>query len=180
MRTCCAVATWGSRVIVAVLALSLTSLSAAPREGASDGQPAPRDDKKTAAKALPGPRPEYTAEQVVQIVMDALQNNDEADSGIAVTFNFASPENKKATGPLERFTPMVKTEAYRPMLRFRSADHGPVRTADGAAEQVVTLVAADGEIASYVFRLSKQTEGEFKGCWMTDGVYRVEPKGKPA
>ena len=130
----------------------------------------------------PGPRAEYGPDQVVQIVMDALQNNDDADAGIVTTFNFASPGNKRLTGPVERFIPMVKSPAYVPMLNFRSAEYGELKlSADKlSAEQIVTLTTADGETVSYLFHLSKQPDGEFKGCWMTDGVVRVQPKGPQA
>ena len=134
------------------------------------------------AGKLPGPRPEYKPEQVVQIVMDVLQNNDADDSGIAVTFNFASPDNKKVTGPLERFVPMVKTPAYRPMIGCKEVSLAKPVVTDDQAVQAVTVTAADGAKVQYVFLLSKQPDGEFKGCWMTDGVFRVEPRkpeGKP-
>lgn len=127
----------------------------------------------------PGPRTEYQPDQVVQIVMDALQNNDDRDSGIVTTFNFASPGNKKLTGPVDRFIPMVKSRAYQPMINFQAAEYGELKLSEdkGSAEQTVTLMSAGGEEAVYVFHLSKQPDGEFKGCWMTDGVIRVRPKG---
>ena len=130
----------------------------------------------------PGPRKEYGPDQVVQIVMDALQNNDDRDAGIVTTFNFASPGNKRFTGPVERFIPMVRSPAYQPMLNFRSAEYGELSLSEDklSAEQLVSLVAADGETVGYLFHLSKQPDGEFKGCWMTDGVVRVRPKGPQA
>jgi hypothetical protein len=62
--------------------------------------------------------------EVVRIVVDALRDNDAKDNGIAITFDFASPANQKATGPLERFVPLVKSPAYAPMLNHRSAEYG--------------------------------------------------------
>ena len=65
---------------------------------------------------------------------------------------------------------------------FCSSQNGSKSLGDDktTAEQTVTLIAADGDVATYLFRLSKQRDGEFKDCWMTDGVIRVEPKGKQA
>jgi hypothetical protein len=156
---------------------------AAPGDGAAGAPstaPATRPHADPATR--PGPRREYEPDQVVQIVMDALQNNDDRDSGIVTTFNFASPGNKKLTGPVERFIPMVKSPAYQPMLNFQSAEYGELTLSQdkASAEQTVTLTTADGEVAVYLFHLSKQTDGEFKGCWMTDGVLRVRLKGKQA
>jgi hypothetical protein len=130
----------------------------------------------------PGPRAEYGPDQVVQIVMDALQNNDDHDAGIVTTFNFASPGNKRLTGPVERFIPMVRSAAYRSMLNFRSAEFGEMKLSKDkqSAEQTVTLISTDGESVSFIFHLSKQTDGEFKGCWMTDGVVRAPAKGPQA
>jgi hypothetical protein len=38
------------------------------------------------------------------------------------------------------------------------------------ARVVVRIVAADGRLVTYVFALSRQGEGDFNNCWMTDGV----------
>lgn len=139
------------------------------RDGEADG----KDD---GGKDLPQPRPELEPAQVVRAVMEALQKNDDADRGIATAFNFASPGNKSVTGPLERFIPMVKNPVYSPLLNYKKAQYGPVHVVEGQAMQVVTLVDAADDVAVYAFQLSKQAEGEFKGCWMTDGVIRLEPE----
>ena len=61
--------------------------------------------------AIPQPEVGLEPQDVVRIVINALANNDKpfADAGIATTFAFASPANKVNTGPLERFTRMVKS-----------------------------------------------------------------------
>lgn len=133
-----------------------------------------REDEKR-----PAPHPDLTPGEVVRIVIDALKDNDERDRGIAITFDFASPANQELTGPLERFVPMVKGPAYAPMLKHKSAKYGKVLVRQDQAQQLVTIVDADGNEAAYVFQLSKQTEGGREGCWMTDGVIRVEPGTEP-
>ena len=52
------------------------------------------------------PDPSLSPQDVVSIQIEALRNNDTPyeNRGIEVTFNFASPANKRITGPLERFT----------------------------------------------------------------------------
>lgn len=152
----------------------------APKAEAKEGEkPAPGEGEKA---ERPRPSRELAPGQVVRIVMDALKNNDDKNSGIAVAFDFASPDNRKVTGPLERFVPMVKNPAYAPMLNFKSAEYGTVAVRDDLAQAVVTVVAADGEKAAYVFRLSKQPDdaGEHPGCWLTDGVLRIQPGTEPA
>lgn len=128
--------------------------------------------KKDAAQ----PNPNLSPEQVITIVLEALQHNDEQapDSGIATAFRFASPGNRAATGPLERFVQLVKSPAYKPLLNHKTATRGNVRIAGDTARQRVTLTAANGERIVYLFTVSKQTEEPYKNCWMTDGVERLK------
>jgi hypothetical protein len=128
------------------------------------------------------PTPTLSPGDVVGIVLHALQHNDDPrpDAGIATTFEFASPANREQTGPLERFVLMIKTPAYRTMIGFRSVRRLPVdRDGDYARERVV-VVGRDGSQVTYLFLLSKQSEGPYVNCWMTDGVIREqEPEPAP-
>ena len=134
------------------------------------------EDRKPAPPP-PAPTPQLTPSQVVKVVMAALQANDATDSGIRVTFSFASPGNQQVTGPVDRFIPMVKGPAYAPMLNHKTATVREVTLKDDQAAELVTVIDAAGHAAYYVFQLSKQHEaGPLKDCWMTDGVIRVEPK----
>ena len=126
------------------------------------------------------PSPDLTPEQVVHIQLEALRRNDQPspDAGIAVVFKFASPENQRQTGPLEKFTRMVKGPEYGLMVNHRSSQVSEVEIdpVSGEAKQLVKITAASGEVALYVFILSRQTDGAFKDCWMTDGVIRIHPQ----
>jgi hypothetical protein len=120
------------------------------------------------------PAPTLTPSDVIGIVLHALQHNDEPtrDAGITTTFEFASPENRQETGPLERFALMIKNPAYRPMLGFRSATRGRMEIEGNHARQRVVVVGKDGSQVTFVFLLSKQPDGPYANCWMTDGVIR--------
>lgn len=122
----------------------------------------------------PEPSPDLTAAEVVRIQVEALQHNDEPhdDAGIETAFRFASPSNRSATGPIQRFAAMVKGPIYGDMLDFDRVAYGRIALEDGRAAQRVTLYHADGRRASYVFALSRQSGGAYDGCWMTDGVAR--------
>ena len=63
---------------------------------------------------LPTPDPSHEPEQVVEIQLDALAANDtpEANAGIKTAYNFASPANRRSTGPLDRFVRMVEGPQY--------------------------------------------------------------------
>jgi hypothetical protein len=118
------------------------------------------------------PKPELSPEQVVQYQVTALQQNDDQklDAGIERVFRFASPSNRKATGPLEHFTHVLKGPVYSPMLNNRSSSIVGSEVKDNQATVVVKIVAINGANVTYVFVLSKQGEGDYKNCWMTDGV----------
>jgi hypothetical protein len=122
------------------------------------------------------PRPELSPEQVVEYQIAALQKNDEpqSDAGIERAFRFASPSNREMTGPLAHFAQIVKSPPYSPMLNNRSSAIVGSQVQDDQAKIAVKVIAADGRQVTYVFALSKQTEGEFNNCWMTDAVAPLE------
>ena len=124
----------------------------------------------------PSPSPEWTPAEVVRFQVEALQRNDQPydDAGIETAFEFASPGNQAATGPLPRFAEMVHGPVYRDMLGFKSAEYGPIRVEGDQAVQDVTLVQADGRRVTFLFGLSRQSDGACDGCWMTDAVVRQD------
>ena len=114
-------------------------------------------------------------EDVVAVVIQALANNDDPypDAGIETTFRFASPQNRANTGPLERFSQMVKRYPYRDMVDHRQSDLSEVVFVGENAYLVVKLIVQDGREVAYAFRLSRQSEGRYRGMWMTDAVWPV-------
>lgn len=123
------------------------------------------------------PTPELTADDVVAIVLDALAHNDPEDNGLAVVFSFASPVNRAAVGPLDRFSDLARDDTYRPLLGHVRAVRGGIRMQGDRATQRVVVTTPGGEQAVYTFTLSRQPDGMYKGCWMTDGVTR-EPRSR--
>ncbi len=123
----------------------------------------------------PAPNPKLSPEEVVRIQLQALKDNDypEKDSRIKTTFNFASPANKIITGPLSRFARLVKNPAYRPMINHRRVQFGRLKIVGVEAQQRVTLTDQEGAKFVYLFSLSRQQQGPFKDCWMTDAVERL-------
>lgn len=123
---------------------------------------------------LPTPDPDYSPAETVGIQLAALRTNDDpyADAGIRTAYNFASPANRAATGPIDRFTAMVKGPQYRPMIDYVEAVRGPLERDGNTAHQTVTLTGTSGETCTYTFRVSLQSRGPFRGCWQTDRVLR--------
>ena len=134
------------------------------------------DAEEAPSQALPQPSPDLSPEEVVRAQLGALQRNDEPfeNAGVETAFRFASPANKRATGPLERFALLFDTPAYRPMIGHAAAEYGAFEVRGNAARGSAILTTPGGERVGYLFTLSKQT-GEFGGAWMTDGVRRFEP-----
>lgn len=118
------------------------------------------------------PSPELLPAQVVEIQLAALQFNDRPirDAGIAAAFRFASPENRKVTGPVARFAQIVRAPGYAALIDHRVAGYGVLVVQGDLAVRRVTVVAADGRASEFEFRLSKDPAS---GCWYTDGVIPI-------
>ncbi|GAB3200782.1 hypothetical protein GCM10027293_22340 [Pontibacter aydingkolensis] len=116
-----------------------------------------------------------TPRQVIRIQMRALQENDHQDSGIITVFNFSSPKNKMHIGPINHFRLIVRDPAYRTMLNFKSYKTGQLVITEDKAYQLVVVTGRDGTEDVYLFILAKQRRGSYKGCWMTEGIARMEP-----
>jgi len=150
-----------------LMTLIMLWFSAAPLHAALSGNP----DQA----AIPQPAAGLEPQDVVSIVINALANNDKpfADAGIATAFAFASPANKVNTGPLDKFTQMVKNDVYGIMVDHVESNFSKVVYDDNNAYQLVQLKGKNGIEIVFAFRLSKQIDGEFDGMWMTDAVWPV-------
>ncbi len=149
-------------VALALMIAALNGAAAIPAgAGTQDGEPAPS--------------PELTASDVVRIQVEALRGNTPSNKGIEITYRFASPGNKEYTGPLTRFIDMVSAAPYDRLLNHRSAEYSPMAVDGDQARQVVMVIDAAGEETAYIWVLSRQTDGSFKDCWMTDAVIPAEP-----
>ena len=116
------------------------------------------------------PEPELKPNDVVKLQLLAMQQNDDSDFGIEVTFRFASPSNKKQTGPLKRFIRLVRNPSYRPLLNHINATFLELNIEEDFAVQDVIITTSNGERIGYRFRLSIQKGLLYPGCWMTDSV----------
>jgi hypothetical protein len=121
---------------------------------------------------LPTPDPSYDPEEVVALQLDGLATNDDPfeNAGIGVAYNFASPANRRSTGPFDRFVRMVTGPQYAPMVDHVEATTEPLERSGGITEQRVTLTGPDGRTVTYRFGLSDDRDGELSGCWLTDRV----------
>lgn len=128
----------------------------------------------------PAPSPELSPSEVVRIQLEALQHNDspQPGAGIAMVFKFSSPGNRAQTGPLPRFSEMLRN-GYPEMLNHREVRLPPPLIQEDEAIQPVEVVAKNGAAYRYLFILSRQTEPPYAGCWMTDSVL-TDPEAAPS
>lgn len=108
--------------------------------------------------------------EVVGVQLSALRTNQEDDEGIAVAFRFASPENRAQTGPITRFTSLLKSADYVPLLNHIEANVGEAWGHHGNSFIPVVVTDAFGNSSAFVWVLSRQSQGECQSCWMTDQV----------
>lgn len=118
------------------------------------------------------PDPSYGPERVVEIQLAGLATNDDPfeNAGIGVAYNFASPANRRSTGPFDRFVRMVTGPTYAPMVDHVRATPGPMERDGSRAEQRVTITDPAGRTETYAFGLSSDRDGELDGYWLTDRV----------
>lgn len=116
--------------------------------------------------------PALSPSDVVAIQLEALQNNDEPrlDAGIKQTYALAHPDNKRLTGPLPKFTQMLKGPLYKVMLNHRAHTVEEVAQSDSRAVFGVTIVGEAGETYKFRWTVQKIAEGDATGAWATVAV----------
>lgn len=126
------------------------------------------------------PDPALSPAEVVSTQLNALQANDtpETDTGIAQTWAFAHPDNKRVTGPLPRFAQMIKGPLYQVLLYHRSHEIKEVSRSDNEAVFAVTVTSQTGEVVGFRWSVAKVADGENAGAWMTIAVSPPIPIGE--
>ena len=118
--------------------------------------------------------------EVVKIQLTGLKNNDKKfqDSGIEQTWNFAHPNNKKVTGPLDNFKRMIKGEAYQMMINHLSHTITQLGTGDNWAQFEVIILDKEKIYHKFNWQVEKySTDGPLKDCWLTTMVSNPIPLG---
>ena len=124
------------------------------------------------------PNPSISSKDVISIQLKALQINNipYQDAGIEQTWEFAHPNNRKFTGPLNNFITMIKNPSYSMMIDHLEHNIIPVEEQETSAYYFVELTDDNGKKYGFEWTVEKVSEnGEFKDCWMTVGVSRPMP-----
>jgi len=107
---------------------------------------------------------------VVKIQLEALKNNNKNDEGIKQTWLFAHPDNKKITGPYERFRIMIYGAQYRPLLNHSSHKINLLMNTPNKHIFKIEILAKDKKLLFYEWHVQKASEKNCKDCWFTSGV----------
>ena len=93
------------------------------------------------------PNPDIAPAEVIAIQLNGLQHNDspETDAGIRQTWAFAHPRNRAMTGPLKRFTTMLKGPGYDVMLNHASHEIVPANSGEGWRQFDVFMETENGD-----------------------------------
>ena len=129
---------------------------------------------------LINPSSDIKPSEVVKIQLTGLQNNDSRfkDSGIEQTWNFAHPNNRKVTGPLDNFKRMLKGDSYQMMIDHLSHTITQLESSDKWAQFEVVILDKNKIYHKFNWQVEKYTlEGAFKNCWLTTMVSNPIPLG---
>ena len=126
------------------------------------------------------PSIDINPKKVVKIQLSALMKNDMPykDHGIAQTWEFAHPNNKKTTGPIERFKNMIKADTYSMLLNHSDHEIIEVFVTKNVATFEVTVLDRKKKYYRFKWQVEKYNmEGDLKDCWLTTAVSQPIPLG---
>jgi hypothetical protein len=125
------------------------------------------------------PAENLTAYDVVKIQLTALQNNNKPikNNGIKQTWIFAHPENKKFTGPYERFKKMILSDQYKILLNHVSHKINLITNSKDKYIYNIELITKNKKIYFYEWHLEKSSIEKCNSCWFTTIVSPPVSKG---
>jgi hypothetical protein len=115
------------------------------------------------------PTKNLTAYDVVKIQLNALKKNNKPNknSGIKQTWVFAHPENKKFTGPYERFEKMLLGNQYNFLLNHDSHKIKLIMNSKNIYVYSIELISKEKKMYFYKWHLEKSTTDQCSNCWFT-------------
>ena len=107
---------------------------------------------------------------VVKIQLEALKNNTKDDNGIKQTWLFAHPDNKKVTGPYERFRIMIYGQQYIFLLNHSSHKINLITNSPNKFIYRIEILSDKKQLLFYEWHVQKGSEEKCKNCWFTSAV----------
>ena len=110
---------------------------------------------------------------VISIQLNSLQRNNIPfkDAGIEQVWEFAHPDNKRLTGPLEKFKKMIYGKSYQMLIGHENSEIKILSKDENRLVYEVFILSSDKKRYSYIWQIEKvKTNGSLKNCWMTTSV----------
>ena len=110
---------------------------------------------------------------VLMIQLSSLKNNNipYKDAGIEQTWEFAHPNNKAMTGPLDKFKKMIYSESYKILISHENHKTIILKESPNKLVYKVYVLSKNKKKYYYIWQIEKVTaEGKLKNCWMTTSV----------
>ena len=110
---------------------------------------------------------------VLMIQLNSLKDNNKPykDAGIEQAWEFAHPNNKKITGPLDKFKEMIYGENYKILISHENTEITILKEKEDISVFKVIVLTKNKEKYYYIWQVEKVLlEGELKNCWMTTSV----------
>ena len=107
------------------------------------------------------------------IQLNSLKNNNNPykDAGIEQTWEFAHPNNKVFTGPLERFKQMIYSDNYIILISHENNKIIILKESKNKFVYKVYIISKDKKKYYYIWQIEKvKGKGNLKDCWMTTRV----------
>ena len=114
---------------------------------------------------------------VVKIQLEALKDNDEKDNGIKQTWLFAHPDNKKVTGPYERFRIMIYGEQYRHLIDHSSHKIKLISNSPNTYIYRIEILTSSKKLFFYEWHVQKGSANNCNNCWFTSAVSQPMDQG---
>ena len=119
------------------------------------------------------PNANLKAFDVLMIQLNSLKNNNipYKDAGIEQTWEFAHPNNKAITGPLNKFKQMIYSKNYEILISHESTKIAILKESEEISVYKVTVLTKNKKKYYYIWQIEKvSSEGDLKNCWMTTNV----------
>ena len=123
------------------------------------------------------PSKNLSAYDVVKIQLEALKKNNKDNDGIKQTWLFAHPDNKKYTGPYERFKIMLLGEQYKFLINHSSHKINLLSNSPNTFIYKIEIIANDKQLFFYEWHVQKGSDDKCNDCWFTSAVSQPFEQG---
>ena len=114
---------------------------------------------------------------VVKIQLIALKNNNEKDQGIRQTWLFAHPDNKRVTGPYDRFRIMIYGKQYKYLINHSSHKIKLITNSPNTYVYRIEILTDDKKLFFYEWHVQKGSDKDCSNCWFTSAVSQPFDQG---